>query len=137
MFESMSKQELFLNLWRNRDERHKMSEEDRHFLKAMEDHPEMEKIWNSSSIYDSLNLENEENPFAHIAFHTIIRNQIERQDPAIVHQAYEKLTARGVPHHEAEHSLMVIMVDELFNMMKEQRQFDQKSYEKRINKFLE
>ena len=136
MFESLSRQEIFLNIWRKRDERHNMNEEERHFLKAMEDHPEMEKIWNSNSIYENLNRENEENPFAHIAFHTIIRNQIERNDPPIVNEAYKKLIAKGANEHEAEHHLMVIMADEIFNMIKEQRMFDEAKYKDRISKFL-
>ncbi|MCE1245230.1 MAG: DUF1841 family protein [Firmicutes bacterium] len=136
MFESLSRQELFLNIWRKREERHNLNEEERHFLKAMEDHPEMEKVWSSDSIYDSLNRKNEENPFAHIAFHSIVRNQIERNNPPAVKEAYDSLISQGASPHEAEHNLMIIMADELFSMLKEQRTFDEENYSKRIKKFI-
>jgi len=137
MFENLKKQEHFLKIWEMRHRKDEVSTENREYIDAMEMHPEYREIWDSSNIYEVMNRSDEVNPFLHITLHTILKRQMDNKDPEPVHLVYKHLTEKkGIDSHKAMHSLMLILSDEIYDMMKEKRVFDRKNYEKRMRKFL-
>lgn len=137
MLDKLTKQEVFLHIWKNRHDKENMEQQHQDILKAMEDHKEYHHLWESENIYAMLNRKQQENPFLHITLHSILQRQIEDGKPEEVVKAFTHLTTKkNLNQEKAMHSMMLILADEMFAMMKEKRAFDEENYKKRINKFL-
>lgn len=138
MFESLNKQQFFLDVWQKREQKGSLSREELEILDAMEMHPEFVEYWEMDDIFETLNKgENQVNPFFHITLHNIIKKQIDDNNPAMVGKAYRHLVEKKkADPHEALHSLMIILADEIFNILKHKKAFNQEKYEKRMEKFI-
>ena len=137
MFDKLTKQEVFLEIWKNRHDKENMEQQHQDILKAMEGHEEYHHLWESDNIYAMLNQVQQENPFLHITLHSILHRQIKDGKPEEVVKAFRHLTTeKKLTEEKALHSLMVILADEMFNMMKEQRAFDEESYRRRMKTFI-
>ncbi len=137
MLDKLTKQEVFLHIWKNRHDKENMELQHRDILNAMEDHKEYHHLWESENIYAMLNRKQQENPFLHITLHSILQRQIEDGKPKEVAEAFHHLTKeKQLKEEKALHSLMVILADEMFGMMKEKRPFDEENYKKRMKGFL-
>lgn len=137
MFDKLTKQEVFLQIWKTRHDKDTLEEQHQDILKAMEQHEEYHHLWESENIYSMLNQVQQENPFLHITLHSMIQRQIDDGKPTEVAEAFRHLiTKKKLTEEKALHSLMVILADEMFNMMKEQRAFDEENYKKRMKIFM-
>lgn len=137
MFDKLTKQEIFLQIWKNRHDKENLEEQHGDILKAMEEHKEYHHLWDSENIYAMLNQVQQENPFLHITLHSILERQIENRNPEEVAKAFHHLTKKkNLSKDKALHSMIVILADEMFVMMKEKRAFDEENYKKRMKKFI-
>ena len=72
--------------------------------------------------------EYEFSPFAHIAFDTIVMNQINDNNPPQAKLTYNNLTMHGDSHLEAIHKIANIFLQEYWEVMKHHKVFNDKRY---------
>lgn len=72
------------------------------------------------------------NPYVHIAFDTIVMNQIDNNDPPQTRFTYNKLTAWGYSHLEAIHEIAKIFLKEFYIMQKSNKDINVKRYAGRL-----
>lgn len=137
MFDSLQKQKKLLNVWKKGKKGRKLNDDEQEIYETMKMHPEYHDFLDAD-IFDTLNKREKENPFFHVILHTLLKKQIDKREPGIVRAAYHHLVNnRGIDSHEAYHSLMIILADEMHNMMKSKGKFNMERYKNRIEKFFE
>jgi hypothetical protein len=137
MFDKLKKKERFLEIWKNRANSEIFTTEEKHIADAMEEHREYHKLWNSGDIYQVLNHPGDEDPFYHVVVHSILEQQAEMNSPEEVGDALQHLLKKGASRHEAVHAMGVILADEMFEMLRNQKPFDNDRYRQRLGKFLD
>ncbi len=109
--------------------------EDKIIGELMEQHPEYVEHWESTDFDYEYSPENDEvNPFLHIQFDLIVINQINMNDPKETKFTYNYLRARGDSHLEAIHKIAFYAADQIFNIMKNGVEFNEKIYVRNLKK---
>jgi hypothetical protein len=62
-----------------------------------------------------------------------IDNQIEMKDPKCVKTTFERLIASGAPKNAAKEKMAAVLIEEMFSVMTEDREFDEALYEKKLS----
>ncbi len=104
--------------------------EDALTARILEQHPEYSDVWVQA---DDLPPEEDilregGNPFAHIAIHQTVENQIADLTPPQAAETLEALIQAGHERHDAIHAIGSLVAAEIFEIMKNKRPFDQSSY---------
>ena len=76
------------------------------------------------------------NPFLHIHVHLIVEKQIRNGDPPEVGNVAGELYRRGMDRHMIIHTIGVVFLEELYNMIKQRRPFDQGHYVRELSKII-
>ena len=76
----------------------------------------------------------EVSPSVHIHLHVVLEKQLRLDDTAFVRETLDRLLARGVDRHEAEHAILNVLVHELWRMLKHNRPYDGERYQKELKK---
>jgi len=107
-----------------------LEEEDAVFAEILKQHPEYFDIWERATTLppDEEVLRDGTNPFVHIAIHQTIENQIANHDPAQTAEALAALIQAGYTRHEAIHAIGAILTPELFEILRDNRPFDEAAY---------
>ena len=125
---ALSRQRLG-RVWQKAESGAKFRGEDARLVKAMQEHPEYADIWDHLS-----ELSNEEieidgvNPIIHIMGHQTVENQLAQDDPKEVRQTIRQLMRQGYTRHQAIHAVGGVVMDEIWNILKEKRPFDEERY---------
>lgn len=96
----------------------------------LKQHPEYFDIWEHAGILDPSEevLRDGANPFVHVAIHQTVENQIADRDPLQTAETLEALMQAGYTRHEAIHAIGAIISDEIFEIMRDNRRFDEAGY---------
>jgi hypothetical protein len=70
----------------------------------------------------------EEDPFIHVAFHTIVENQLESKDPIETYQFYNAMRKKKVSRHDAIHLIAAILTPLIVSTLQQNEAFDLKKY---------
>lgn len=136
-FESFVKQQFFLEVWKKGEAGETLNEEETQYYEAMKTHTMYQHIWNAKDIFNVKLKKKEESPFLHITLHVIIENQIKNNKPPETKAAWVHLQdKKKLSSQDAMHSIMVILADEMFDMMKNNKPFNNEKYCSRLKKFL-
>ena len=73
-------------------------------------------------------------PQLHEAVHEIVENQIRDGKPIETKVTLNRLMTLGYDRHEAIHKIGAIVLEEIFNIMKNQKKFDEKKYVNKLKK---
>ena len=73
-------------------------------------------------------------PQLHEAVHEIVENQIRNGNPKETKATLNRLMNLGYDRHEAIHKIGAIVLEEIFNIMKNQKKFDEKKYVNKLKK---
>lgn len=119
---------MLCGIWRKYQNNEELNGEENNLAGLMALHKDWYKYWESPAD-DS---EMEFNPYVHIAFDTIVMNQIDNNDPPQTRFTYNKLTARGYSHLEAIHEIARIFLKEFYIMQKSEKDFNVKRYAGRL-----
>lgn len=96
---------------------------------AMREHPEYFDVWEHlDELSDEQILRNGVHPILHIQMHVVIENQLAQNNPAEVGQILAKLLRKNHSRHEAIHLIVGVMVEEIADMFKKNRLFDEARY---------
>lgn len=96
----------------------------------LKQHPQYFDIWERAGSLDPTEevLRDEANPFAHVAIHQTVENQIANHDPPETAETLEALMQAGHTRHEAIHAIGGILAGEIFEIMRDKRPFDEAGY---------
>jgi len=75
-----------------------------------------------------------ENPELGEKFKEVIRNQMKDNDPKITNETFKRLLKEGNEENEAIRLMACVISAEIYDMMKEERKFDEDKYEKMMKK---
>jgi alkylhydroperoxidase/carboxymuconolactone decarboxylase family protein YurZ len=100
------------------------------FAEILKQHPEYSDIWERAAVLDPHEevLRDGANPFAHIAIHQVIANQIANRNPPQTAETLEALMQAGYTRHEAIHAIGAILAQEIFEILRDERPFDETGY---------
>jgi len=100
------------------------------FAEILKQHPEYFDIWERAAVLDPHEevLRDEASPFAHVAIHQIVANQIANRDPSQTAETAEALMQAGYTRHEAIHAIGAILAQEMFEILRDKRPFDEAGY---------
>jgi hypothetical protein len=104
--------------------------EDAVLAEILKQHPEYSDIWERTAVLDPHEevLRDGANPFAHIAIHQIIANQVANRDPSQTAETLEALMQAGYTRHEAIHAIGGILAEEIFEILRDKRPFNETGY---------
>lgn len=112
-----------------------LNDEDRGLLEAMRMHPEYYDLWGRLDEVSDEELERDgSNPVLHITIHQTIENQIAANDPPETARTLARLMKQNQTRHEAVHEIGTVMAEEIYEMMKFKRTFDQQRYVKKLRR---
>jgi hypothetical protein len=76
------------------------------------------------------------NPFLHLGLHLSLHEQVMSNRPKGITAIYRDLVINFSDSHHAEHHMMEILSDQLWQLTQKQKFFDEKDYIKRLKKLL-
>lgn len=106
-----------------------LNDEDRVLLAVMQMHPEYYELWAKLDQVSDEEIERDgTNPILHIMIHHTLENQLTLAQPPEVVKTMERLLKRGKSRHEALHEIGGALTQELFDILKYDRPFNQRRY---------
>ena len=114
-----------------------LNEEEKRLGEIMLEH---EEYHNQFEIADHLSdhefdAETETNPFLHIVFHQIVKNQMEARDPIEVYQFFNAMRKKKISRHDVIHLIGSILSGFILICLKEQKEFDLERYKSLLKKY--
>jgi hypothetical protein len=107
------------------------NDEDAVLIQALREHPEYYEIWDQvDELSDEQLIQDGVNPILHVTIHQTIENQLAAKEPPAVHETLERLTRSGLSRHEAIHAIGSVLSLEIWEILKEDRPFDEGRYER-------
>jgi len=127
---SLTRQRLRL-VWEMAQMEMALDDEDAVTVKALREHPEYYEVWDRvDELSDEELIQDGVNPILHVTFHQIVENQLAAKDPPVVHETLERLMRSGLSRHEAIHAIGSVLSVEIWEILKEDRPFDEERYER-------
>ena len=74
----------------------------------------------------------EYNPNLHKIIHEVIENQIREGKPKETKETLKRLMNLGYNRHEAIHKIGIIVIDDIYNMLKNEQEFNEKQFAKKL-----
>jgi hypothetical protein len=106
-------------------------DEDAVTVKSLQEHPEYYEVWDRlDELSDGELIQDEVDPILHVTIHQIVENQLAAKDPPVVHEAVERLMRSGLSRHEAIHAVGSVLCEEIWEILCQERSFDEERYER-------
>jgi hypothetical protein len=107
-----------------------LDDEDAMLVKALQEHPEYYDLWDQvDELSEEELIQDGVNPILHVTIHQTIENQLAARNPPVVHETLERLMRAGLSRHEAIHAIGSVLSVEIWEILKEERLFDEERYE--------
>jgi len=121
------------------DRREELSEKENNLAEILMDHEEYSDHFENSEILDGQEYEAGAlfNPFLHISTHIMVADQLSAKAPVETVLFYEGLEGKGFSHHEAVHTIMMILVHVMHESAAGKHPFDANRYKRLLTKCLE
>ncbi len=96
----------------------------------LKQHPRYFDIWERAGTLppEEEVLRDGANPFAHVAIHQIVENQVADRTPPETAETLEALMQAGYTRHEAIHAIGNIVAEEIYEILWDSRPFDEAGY---------
>lgn len=109
--------------------------ENARLYEVMEHHMQHAALWDRlDTASDEDVMENGVNLVLHVRFHHIVENQMAEEYPPAVRQVMHLLMQKGMKEHDAAHAIASVVAWEVYNILKEQRPYDEKRYVRALRK---
>ena len=109
---------------------------DAQMARLMHEHPQWQDRWERADVMsDEEFMAGQVNPSLHLVAHEIALNQINGELPA-AREIYDSLVARGIDSHEAIHRIGSLAMEEVYEVLKNQRPSDPARYERKLRALL-
>jgi len=127
---SLSRQRLRL-IWEMAQMGKIFDGEDAVLVEALREHPEYYEVWDQvDELSDEELVQDGVNPILHVIIHQTVENQLAAKDPPVVHETLERLVRSGLSRHEAIHAIGSVLSVEMWEILKEERPFEEERYER-------
>ncbi|VAX21756.1 hypothetical protein MNBD_IGNAVI01-2198 [hydrothermal vent metagenome] len=126
--------EQYHDIWERTNAGTLLDEEEKVIGELMKQHKEFYKDWDSTDFDYEYDIDTEVNPFMHIALDSIVVNQINGNNPKQSRFTYNKLRARGDSHLDAIHKIASVVLENLWEIMKYRKEFNEKKYIKQLKR---
>ena len=67
----------------------------------------------------------------------VVDNQLRDNDPPVTREAYDRLIAAGYSVHEAKEKIGAVVIEEIYDVMKENQPYDEKRYAKALRNMVQ
>lgn len=67
----------------------------------------------------------------------VVENQLRDNDPPVTRESYDKLIAAGYSVHEAKEKIGAVVIEEIYNVMKENQSYDEKRYAQALENMVQ
>ena len=110
--------------------RRKQLSEEKILSLVLKDHPQWRRDYLEGTLPEEIEGEDGEpmSPQLHIAMHTIVEQQLAIDEPAGIVAIAEELEQLGVARHEIRHQIASVLVEQVWAMQHEGREFDEVQY---------
>ncbi|NSW90951.1 MAG: DUF1841 family protein [Firmicutes bacterium] len=100
---------------------------------VLEDHPELKILWERRHLVNSPVVINNINPILHILIEAVVENQIMQNDPPEIELALKRLMGNGMLRHTARTVIASVLVNNLFDILKNQVPFNTEGYSRQLS----
>jgi hypothetical protein len=127
---------VYLEAWRKHRQGAPLEPLEAQLAAVIGDHPEYHALLESDAVLtaDFSPESGRVNPFLHMALHHALREQLATDRPAGVARVYQRLVKRLKDAHEAEHRMLEVLVQQIWEIMREGRLADEKAYLEHLRK---
>ena len=126
--------ETYRAAWRRYKQQHTLSPLDKQVVAVISEHPEYHVIVESAAA-DLANYSprsGQLNPWLHMGLHLAIREQVSTNRPAGIAAVHAKLAARAGGTHEAEHRILEVLAEQIWDAQKSGKPPDETAYLERL-----
>jgi len=139
MFADSSRAELrrrYLEAWQRRRDGVPLTPLDAQIADVIEMHPEYQAaLQQPQALASDFTVEQgRTNPFLHMGLHLGLREQLATRRPAGIEQLHARLAARLGDAHEAEHRMIEVLAETLWEAQRAGRAPDEAAYLERLRK---
>jgi len=121
--------EILCSIWEKCQAGQALTAEEERIASLLREHEEYRSAWEIGNvIMDSRYTVGGVNPFLHIHLHLTVENQLRANDPPEIAKVVAELQEKGYPRHEALHAVASILLDEIYDIMRDKRPFDREKY---------
>lgn len=129
--------QMFVQVWQKARRGESLEALERIIAGVIEEHPEYHDLLETgeSAIEREWTPESgKENPFLHMGMHITIREQVQTDRPAGVQEAHRVLCERRGNPMRAEHEMMEILGEVLWDAQRQGRAPDEQAYRRRVRR---
>jgi hypothetical protein len=126
--------ETYRAAWRRFKGQHTLSPLDKQVVAVISEHPEYHVIVESAAA-DLANYSprsGQLNPWLHMGLHLAIREQVSTDRPKGIAEIHRKLAARASDPHEAEHQMLTLLAEALWDAQRSGKAPDEMAYLERL-----
>ncbi len=127
--------QMYLDAWRKFSSRHPLEPLEAQIAAVIAEHPEYIPLLESAPQALAADYTPEggrDNPFLHMGLHLAIREQAATNRPAGITQVYEALAKRFSDPHAAEHAMLEVLAEALWEAQRAGRSPDEQRYLERL-----
>lgn len=140
-FASMSEErrqmrQQFIDVWQKRQDREQLTPFETQVLDTLYIHPEYQPLLEDPDILDE-DYTTDTNPFLHLSLHLGVIEQLTTNRPAGIRHIYQSLQKRLGDDHQAQHKLMEVMAEIIWEAQQMQQVPNDKAYLAKLNQLLE
>lgn len=131
--------EIFFQAWNKHQQQLPLDPTEKDIVQLIQLHPEYQTIFDTPEKYldkDFSASTGETNPFMHLGIHLSIMEQVRLNRPKGVTKIYQQLLSKTGNPHDAEHMIMEVLIEQLWQVMHHHKNFDEKQYIKKLKKLL-
>jgi hypothetical protein len=126
--------EAYRAAWRRYKQQHTLSPLDKQVVAVISEHPEYHVIVESAAA-DLANYSprsGQLNPWLHMGLHLALREQVATDRPQGIAAVHAKLAAQAGDAHEAEHRMLEVLAEQLWEAQRAGKAPDEKAYLERL-----
>jgi hypothetical protein len=137
IFDGMSRdtlREMYRSAWRKFKGQHTLSPLEKQVVAVISEHPEYLVIVESaaSDLANYSPRSGQINPWLHMGLHLAIRDQVATNRPAGIAEVHAKLARQAGSAHEAEHRMLEVLAEQLWEAQRAGQQPDESVYLERL-----
>ena len=126
---------MYRDAWRKHCESQLLSPLEAQIAGVVGEHPEYrETVETVGDDGSKESPQNTENPFLHMGLHLAIRDQVKTNRPPGIAAEYARLVARADSAHAAEHGMMAVLADALWDAQQSGSAPDEQAYLERLRR---
>jgi len=125
---------MYRSAWRKFKAEQALSPLEKQIAAVISEHPEYRVIVESAAA-DLANYSprsGQLNPWLHMGLHLAIREQVSTNRPAGIAEVHAKLAARSGGAHEAEHRMLEVLAEQIWDAQKSGKPPDENAYLERL-----